>query len=187
MGWLSALAGIGAIAAAPFTAGTSLGWGLPLLIGSAGAQIIGAGMASDASKNAAATQVASVAKAQQLLQTGQTNSLNALNSGYGQAESLYNPYVQMGASAMPSLQRLAGSGYPGYSMPQAGAAPQPGLNTMGQGTATGPSPIYAGSGATPAAQAQGGTVMMRAPNGQTSAVPANLVPHYQQQGATILQ
>lgn len=161
---------------------------IPLIIGAASTAgtLVAAHMAASASTNAAKTQVGSVAKAQQQLQTGQTNSLNALNSGYGQAESLYNPYVQMGASAMPSLQRLAGSGYPGYSMPQAGT-PQPGLNTMGQGMAPSPSPLYAGSGATPAATAQNGTVMMRAPNGQTSQVPANLVPHYQQQGATILQ
>lgn len=147
-------------------------------IGTLGLNLIGAKIASNASKNAAKTQVAAGEKAIGIDQQGQRDSLAAVNQGYGQAQQLYAPYMQIGASAVPSLTRLAGSNYPGAAspyLPPQGApvapqGPQPSIATMGM--------------AKPAGEP---TVPMRAPNGQTSQVPASQVEHFKQKGAVVLQ
>lgn len=148
-------------------------------IASLGLNLIGAKVASDASENAAKTQVKAGEKAIGIDQQGQRDALAAVNKGYGAAEQLYAPYMQIGASAVPSLTRLAGSNYPG-------AQPSPYLPPQGAPQGTGSPPPSVAS-LTMGQPPQEALVPMRAPNGQTSQVPASQVAHFKQKGAVVLQ
>jgi len=108
MGWGSWLAGAGAIAggiiAAPFTGGLSIPAGI-----SAAGNIIGAGVASDASKNAAKTQVAATDKALTLQQpymnagANAVNRLNGLLGGPATLSTLGSPAGQASGGPMPPV------------------------------------------------------------------------------------
>lgn len=190
MGWLSTLTKLGAIASVPI-AGLTFGATAPvsaaLIAGAfgAGANVLGADVASRASKNAAKTQAASGQKAIEISQQGQRDSLNAINTNYGKAASLYEPYRQVGLNALPSLANLAGSGYPeGRTAPPQGAPP----SVMGMGTPQGNAAPQGFYGGQPLGPSNGsGLVTMRAPNGMTQQVPAAQVAHYTQMGAQVLQ
>lgn len=184
MGWLSNVAKVAGVGLAPFTGGASLA----LLGVDAAAHLVGAKMASTASKNAAKTQAAAGQKAIEISQAGQRDSLNAINTNYGKAASLYEPYRQVGLSALPSLANLAGSGYPeGRTAPPQGAPP----SVMGMGTPQPNAPPPQGAqgfyGGQPMGPSNGsGLVTMRAPNGMTQQVPAAQVQHYTQMGAQVV-
>jgi hypothetical protein len=161
---------------------------IPLVLGAAtgAANIVGAKMASNASKKAAQTQADAGTKAIQMQQAGQDKAVAALDRSYGQAAGLFDPYRQLGLNALPNVQRLAGSGYPGGGMPQPyqmpGNTPQAmpqGLSRMGQQAPAAMSQ--------PQGLGQSGTVLMRAPNGTTSPVPMAQVEHYKAKGAQVVQ
>ena len=155
MGWGSWLAGAGAIAggiiAAPFTGGLSIPAGI-----SAGGSIIGAGIASDASKNAAKTQVAATDK----------------------ALALQQPYMNAGANAVNRLDTLMagpGGAISKLSAPVQAAQPQPVVSLQRPGVQV-----------TQTGHNSGRMISMRAPDGSVKAVPASEAAHWQQMGAQVI-
>ncbi len=158
MGWGSWLAGAGAvvggIVAAPFTGGLSIPAGI-----SAGASLIGAGMASDASKNAAKTQVAATDK----------------------AIGLQQPYMNAGTNAVNRLDSLMGGSGALSAMGSGQGSPQP-MSSMAM-------PANPAAPPTPWGQTghnSGRMISMRAPDGSVKAVPASEAAHWQQKGATVI-
>jgi len=127
--------------------------------------LFGANKAAKASEKAAAQQAQSAREA--LALQGQM---------YQQTRSDLAPYRQEGAQGLTALTALLGlppapagapvTGLPGLPTPQA-RTPNPGA-------------VYTGHSAVP----RDAMVMLRAPNGQTKAVPASQVDYYLARGAT---
>jgi hypothetical protein len=135
---------------------------------SGGLGLIGAKMASNASKDAGRMQSDAAQQAAFRQQQATDQSLGYLEQSRAQVPS-FQP-----SGAYGTLSRLMNMGG-GGGAPQAGGA---------QGMPS-PSPMTSvGSGQTP--MAQGGTVLMRAPSGQTKAVPRHQVAHFQAKGAQVV-
>lgn len=156
MGWGSWLAGagsiIGGIVAAPFTGGLSIPAGI-----SAAGSIIGSGMASDASKNAAKTQVEASNKALELQQ----------------------PYISAGTNAVNRLNTLLGGSGPMSQMSAMSPQPAPPAPVPAP---SGPGISYPSGGK----NSGGRMISMRAPDGSVKAVPASEAAHWQQMGAQVI-
>lgn len=155
--------------------GVAIGMGL---LG-AGTSLAGAKMASNASKDAAKQQQASVNQAQQFNQEAWRTQQAALN-----------PYVQAGHQQLGSLMSQFGgrplqnpyapsgvtnAGMPDYTgrqgMPPGGPMPP----TMPVGTSPRHDDFYPKGG--------GQMVTMRAPTGETTQVPAHLAAEFEKRGA----
>lgn len=112
---------------------------------------------------------------------GRLSNLSALTGGGTFKIPDYVPIPTGGAapvaSAAPNVSPIPGVGLNAGAQP---ATPSPYTTTMAQ--AMTPQPAQAGmSGTNP-----NGLVMMKAPTGQTKMVPASMVAHYTQQGATVI-
>lgn len=112
---------------------------------------------------------------------GRLSNLSALTGGGTFKIPDYVPIPTGGAapvaSAAPNVSPIPGVGLNAGAQP---ATPSPYTTTMAQ--AMTPQPAQAGmSGTNP-----NGLVMMKAPTGQTKMVPASMVSHYTQQGATVI-
>lgn len=121
----------------------------------AAGNVAGSAIAAHGAKSAAKTQATAAQAAAAATNRATTQATNYLQQGRAQN----NGGMQSGA--MNSLYQFAG-------VPRAPQAPSYGAP---QGPMGAPPP-------------QGGLVMLRAPNGQQKAVPANQVDHYVQLGAT---
>jgi len=141
---------------------------LPLILGgaSAGMSLFGANKAAKASEKAAAQQAQSAREA--LALQGQM---------YQQTRSDLAPYRQEGAQGLTALTALLGLPPTGAS----GAAPGVLSPAPTAPTSLGP-PLPGQYG--PPGSLSGSMVMLRAPNGQTKAVPASQVDYYLARGAT---
>lgn len=146
------------LAAVPFLVGSSI---------AAGGSIAGAAIGAHASGKAADLQKAAEDK-----------SLALQQQQYQDAQTRYAPYQQVGQSVLPTLRNLAAN----VQAPRYGQSLS-GLSIYGSPQQNAPS----GSGQPQMGTPGGGSVMMRAPNGQTKAVPREQVAHYQQQGAQVVQ
>lgn len=158
--------------------------GNPALIGT-GASIFGADVASEGAKSAAKTQDAAADK-----------SLALQKNIYERGQAGLSPYMSAGAGAVTNLRGLTGqplevvgpaAGTPS-TMPANAAVPS-------TRTASDAGAVPTGDVAVPrttlqnfaTSQTQSGYVTMRSPDGSmTQAVPANLVEHYRQQGASVV-
>ena len=122
------------------------------------------------------SQAAKKAAEQQQQASNQALALQGQMYQQGRADRL--PYMQQGGQGLTALTSLMGlppSPAPGPTMgfPGPGQIPQyPGPGAPGQAV-----PRMPGTGG-------GGTVMLRAPTGQTQAVPAEAVQFYLSRGAT---
>ena len=166
---------------------------------SGGASTFGAYESSKASKNAASVQEQAAQQAIALQQ-------NIYNTQVARTQ----PYVNAGTTSLNNLmakywgssfndqvasytQGGRAAGY-GYAPPQSGTlssaapSPQP-YPTLSAPPASGsPMPMSAPPSAAPgAAPGASGGVLMRAPTGETSMVPSNLVQQFIQKGAQVVQ
>jgi hypothetical protein len=98
----------------------------------------------------------------------------------------YQEMQQVGAPALTSLTAFLGlptaSGLP--PMPSGGAAPGPAPNPNAGGFVNPQASVALAQALAPGGSLQKPTVMLRAPNGQQQAVPADHVEFYLQRGAT---
>lgn len=187
--------------------GTAIGLAIAGIAGATGS-VVAAKMGSDAAKEGAglqakaADQAAQVAKDQLAENKRQFDMTQAANwQQYLHHQKALAPYQGIGVSATNTLADM-------MHMPIAHIAPPPTpdfITNMGK-TTTGqqpnqPPPFVAQGGqpnltsmlqrpatstSPPMGQQGGQMVMLRAPNGQTRAVPANQVQHYTSQGATLV-
>lgn len=151
------------------------GIAIPLIIG-----------AISAKKSATAAKKAAKVQAE-----GEDQALALQKQMYDDAQARYAPYQEVARNALPTLASLAGNvqaprygqnlrdlsiyGQPPNMPPSPVSAPAMSL--------PGRSPMQADSSGQPNANAR---VIMRAPNGQTQAVPREQVAHYQQKGAQVM-
>jgi hypothetical protein len=157
-------------------AAIALGIGAAASLGSAAISAHAAGKASDqqqqASKDALAAQgplyQQALAIAQQQAQQGQAR---------------LDPYAQQGGAGLTALTSFLGVPVPKAPNPAQGLSAGtggfgPGQQTYGAGSMLGQ--LATGQAVPP----PGGTVLLRAPNGQTQAVPADHADYYVARGAT---
>lgn len=143
---------------------------LPILIGTgiaAGGQVAGAVISSKAAGKAAMVQ-----------KTAEERSLALQRQMYQDAQARYQPYQDYGTAALPTLRALAGNVQ----------APRYGTNLADLSIYGSSRPIapQSQSGAGMAGPEIGGMVQMRAPNGSMKAVRRELVQHYLQRGAEVV-
>ncbi len=172
MGWKSWLIGGGEILGGILTANPGLiGMGAvsagtkaalkaatPALL-SSGAATIGAGIAGDASKKAAQTQV------------------DATNK----ALALQQPYMTAGSNAVNRLDSLMGGSGALSAMGSGPQAAQPMSAMAMPANPTAPPTPWGQTG-----HNSGRMISMRAPDGSVKAVKASDVPHFQQLGASVI-
>jgi len=159
-----------------------------LLIAGVGAQLYGSYKASQAAKKASAQQAASADKA-----------LDVQRQMYQQTRGDLAPYRQYGAGALAAGHQLMGLPTPAAEAPpvltplsQVGQPASGGGGFVGGlGAAVGGLLPGGGNANSPLAlaaqreqQVRGGMVLLRAPTGQTKAVPADQVDYYLARGAT---
>jgi hypothetical protein len=176
------------------------GWLIPLALagGSALANLFGAKKQAGAAKEAAATQSAAAEQARLLQQ-----------QMYQQTRADLAPYMQGGSQGLSALTSLLGVGGVAPSSGLAPLAPPPSAGVIAgpMGTTPGLPNLPAGMSATElaawrrnptqagreqllaqagvnASAYPGGTVMLRAPTGQTQAVPAEQAEFFLARGAT---
>ncbi len=154
---------------------------LPSAIGAAG-QLLGAGVSSSGATKAAEIQAKYLREAlayekqrDQYLQSLEANR-------YGNLEHRLSPYMALGQGASERIGRLLGldlAGPGGAEQSVQGIPPY-----HAQGSFPGNLP---GAGQPKQPAAPGATVMLRAPDGSTQAVPQDQVPHYLNRGAVPVQ
>src|SRR3990167_6124117 len=133
--------------------------------------LYGSKQASEAANRAAEIQAASAEKAAQL-QADVTREALAQQAGQWEtAQANQAPWLRAGTASLDRLQGLMG-----LSGPASGGGGGPVRSAPG----TIPQSMVPGYGAATS------TVMMRAPNGATQAVPIGQVTHYQQRGAQVV-
>lgn len=158
--------------------------GNPALIAT-GAGIIGGDVQSEGAKSAAKSEVAAGDK-----------SLAIQKDIYERGQAGLSPYMSAGTGAVTNLRGLSGqplevvgpaAGTPG-SLPPNAAAPSPRMATDTGAVPTGDVAVPRSTLQNFASQqTASGYVTMRSPDGSmTQPVPANLVDHYRQQGATVV-
>lgn len=139
--------------------------------------LVGAHMASNASKNAAKTQADAAKQGMQYAQQTTNQALPFYNQALAQSQQNLSPYVSMGPAALSSLGQMNGpTGQP--------LVPQGSLSLGQLGQPQQAPPQMSPMGGPPAMG--GRMVTLRAPNGQQRQVPASMVDHFVKQGATVI-
>src|SRR4029450_5746465 len=160
MGFWGTLGKIAGFGGAPFTGGASLA--LPLI--SAGTDIAGAIIGGKAAGKASQQQQAAVKQAQPQQAALYQQALQIAQQQAQQGQAALAPYASMGGQGLTALTSLLG-----VAAPPAASAPR--LTTPG------------GPAANTLAGAPG-MVLLRAPTGQTQAVPADQAAFFLARGAT---
>lgn len=135
--------------------------------------LVGAHMASNASKNAAKTQADAAKQGMQYAQQTTNQALPFYNQALAQSQQNLSPYVSLGPSALSSLGQMNGpTGQP--LLPQGSLS----LGQLGQSMPAPPQMQPLGG------QPQdSGPVLMQAPTGDRQMVPPHMVAFYESQGA----
>lgn len=158
--------------------------------------IIGSKMASNASRRAADTQVAGAARAEEDTRRSTQQALDYIERARMGGMPAASPSMGYLGRLM-GLPGASGGGMPGGPSPAGTLKPgasfdMPGSRRLNIG-ADGYSQLFGampGANAGPAGAAvprSGGTVMLRAPDGRTRAVPADQADHFLRLGATRVQ